>query len=85
MAGICPLISLRDSHLPLLERHLEQALGLMGIAGIEGTPYLPGHRRTLIEQADVALRVVLQVKLAPMPAHNQRLGVGGGVLASARW
>ena len=72
MAGICPLISLRDSHLPLLERHIEQALGLMGIAGIEDAPYLPGHRRTLIESADVALRVVLSVKLAPLPAHNEK-------------
>lgn len=60
------------THLQLLERHVEQALGLMGIAGIKDAPYLAGHRRTLIESADVALCVVLQVKLAPLPRHARK-------------
>ena len=51
--------------MPLLEGKIEQALRLMGIGRIEDAAYLPGNRRALIEPTDVALRVVLQVKLAP--------------------
>ncbi len=44
----------------------------MGIAGIEDTAYLSGRRRALVEPADIALRIVLQVKLAPLPRHTRK-------------
>ena len=65
------------THLLLLECHVEQALGLVGIAGIEDGADLSDHRRTLIEFADVALRVVLQVKLAALPGHTGKHRLAG--------
>ena len=65
------------THLLLLECHVEQALGLVDIAGIEDGADLSGHRRTLIEFADVALRVVLQVKLVALPGHTGKHRLAG--------
>ena len=54
----------------------------MGIAGIEDTAYLSGHRCALIELADIALRVVLQVKLAALPRHTREHRFAGRFKAS---
>ena len=44
-----PTGQLRVTHPAILERHVEQALGLIGIAGTEHTSYLFCHWRALIE------------------------------------
>ena len=66
---LSPRGQLRVADLPVLQGQIEQALCLMGIGRIEDAPYLSGHWRALIKPFDVALRVVLQVKLAALPRH----------------
>ena len=61
---------MRVAHLPLLEDHVEQALGLMGIWRNQDAAYLSGHRRALIALANIALRVKLQVKLAALDTQD---------------
>ena len=58
------------AHLPLLEDHVEQALGLTDIWGIQDAAYLSGHRRALIALANIALHVKLQVKLAALDTQD---------------
>ncbi len=60
---------LRVADLPVFECSVEQPLCLMGIGCIEDAAYLSGHWRALVQATDVALRVVLQVKLATLPGH----------------
>lgn len=67
---LSPSSELGVIHLPLLECYVEQALSLMGIADIEEASYPAGHRRALIELRDIALRVVLQVKVSALPRHT---------------
>ena len=73
-----PGSQLRVADLPVLECGVEQALRLYGIAGVEDGAYLSGHRCALLQSADIALRVVLQVELAALPGHagQQRFACG---------
>ena len=58
------------AELPILERVVEQTLSLMGIWCVEDAADLAGHRLALIKASDIALRVLLQMKLAPLPRHT---------------
>ena len=65
-----PYRQLRMAELPILERVVEQTLSLMGIWCVEDAADLAGHRLALIKASDIALRVLLQMKLAPLPRHT---------------
>lgn len=54
---------------PAFNGDAQQAIGLMHIGRIEVTADLARHHSALVDLADVALRVVLQVKLAALPRH----------------
>ena len=60
---LSPDNQLRAAEQPLFECGIEQPLCLYGFADIEYARHLSDHRRVLVEPGDVALRVVLQVKL----------------------